>query len=237
MHNLLIILMFAASLVHAAWSDYEEARDLTLDAGSLRGLRIEAGAGSLEVTGVPSGDRIVVSALIQVPDADDDEAAGIIDKHMVLSLVQKGDMAELKGYFDSDGRMFGDSPSIRLQVRVPAHMSLDVEDGSGSLAIRDVSGDIDVEDGSGSIRMTDVGGTIKIDDGSGSLEVIGAGGDIDIVDGSGSVSLERIAGSASISDGSGSIRVTGVAGDVNIPESGSGSVSIEEVQGQVVQGD
>ncbi|MDZ7645611.1 MAG: hypothetical protein U5K76_16120 [Woeseiaceae bacterium] len=78
MRTLLIMLMFAASLAHAAWSDHEEARELVLDASGLEVLRIDAGAGSLEVTGVPGADRIVVAAIIRVPDADADEAATIV---------------------------------------------------------------------------------------------------------------------------------------------------------------
>lgn len=237
MRNILMILMFSATLAHAAWSDYEEARDLTLDAADLETLRIEAGAGSLEVTGVPNTDRIVVSALITVPDADADEAAERMKEQMVLSLDEKGTSARLKGYFESGGNWFGDSPSIRLEVRVPARMSLDIEDGSGSIEIRDVAGDIQSEDGSGSIKMTNVGGNLRLKDASGSVDISDAGGDVSIVDGSGSVELRRVMGSALIEDGSGSINVADVSGDLHIPESGSGSVDVRDVQGQVVRGD
>lgn len=237
MRTLLILLMFAASLAHAAWSDHEEARDLALDAAGLETLRIEAGAGSLDVIGVPGADRIVVAATIRVPDADADKAARIIERGMVLSLEQRGTGAELKSYFKSGGGWFRDSPVIDLEVRVPAHLSLDVEDSSGSLAIRDIDGDLVLDDSSGSITLTDIGGDIRLNDGSGSIEVTGVGGDIDIVDGSGSIRLHRVAGSATIEDGSGSIRVAEVTGDVFIPESGSGSVDVRDVQGRVVRDD
>ena len=229
--------MFAASLVHAAWSDHEEARDLALDAAGLDTLRIEAGAGSLKVTGVPDNDRIVVTAVITVPDADPDEAAKVMEERMVLSLERQGGRAELKSYFESGRSWFGDSPSIRLEVRVPARMALDVEDGSGSIEIRDVSGDLELDDSSGSITLADVGGRIRLKDGSGSVDISGAGGDVDIVDGSGSIRLRRVTGSATIEDGSGSIDVAEVSGDVTIPDSGSGSVDVREVQGRVVRDD
>jgi hypothetical protein len=236
MRNILILTMFAASFVHAAWTDYEEARDLALDAEGIGVLKIEAGAGSLEISGVPGGNRIVVSAIVQVPDADADEAKELMDDHMVLSLVRKGDEAELKSYFESRGSLFGDSPGIRLAVQLPEGMSLDIEDSSGSIQIGNVAGDIRLDDGSGSIKMTNVGGNLTIEDGSGSLSISDAGGDVSIVDGSGSISLRGIAGSVSIDDGSGSIDVIGVAGDVTIPEAGSGSVNVREVEGQVEQG-
>lgn len=237
MRNILIMIMFAASLAHAAWSDYEQARDLALEAAELDSLRIEAGAGSLEVTGVPGSDRIVVTAVITVPDADADEAAKVMEEGMVLSLERRGNRAELTSYFESRSSWSGDSPSIRLEVRVPARMSLDVEDGSGSIEIRDVSGDVALEDGSGSIRLAGVGGSIRLKDGSGSVDISGAGGDVHLVDGSGSIRLRGVTGSATIEDGSGSIDVAEVSGDVSIPESGSGSVDVRDVQGRVTRDD
>lgn len=236
MRNLLIMFIFAATLAHAR-SDYEETRELTLDAADLQALRIEAGAGSLEIIGEADTDGIAVNALITVPDASPDEAAERMDERMVLSLVRKDGGAELKGYFRSGGNWFGDSPGIRLEVRMPARMSLDVKDGSGSIEVRDVRGDIELDDGSGSITMAEVAGNLRLKDGSGSIEISDAGGDISLVDGSGSISLRGVAGSVTIEDGSGSIDVAGVSGDVTIPESGSGSVDVRDVQGRVARDD
>ncbi len=233
MRNILILAMFVASLADAAWNDYEEVRELALDADGVAALHIEAGAGSLEITGVPRTDRIRVTALIRVPGANADKAKKLMDEHMVLSLLQKGGDAELKGYFDGGGRMFGDSPSIGLTVQLPEGMSLNVDDGSGSIVVRNVTGDIDLKDGSGSIEMTKVGGNLKIDDGSGSISVIDAGGDLSIIDGSGSITVRGVRGSVTIDDGSGGIDVADVDGDVLILEAGSGSVKIRDVKGRV----
>ena len=233
MRNILILAMFAASLADAAWNDYEEVRELALDASGVAALHIEAGAGSLEITGVPRTDRIRVTALIRVPGADADKAKEVLDDHMVLSLLRKGDDAELKSYFDGGNRMFGDSPSIGLEVQLPEGMSLNVEDGSGSIVVSNVSGDIELKDGSGSIEMTKVGGNLKIDDGSGSISITEAGGDLSIVDGSGSITVRGVRGSVTIDDGSGGIDVADVEGDVVILEAGSGSVKIRDVKGKV----
>ncbi|MEX0975836.1 MAG: hypothetical protein WDZ50_01920 [Woeseia sp.] len=233
MRNILILAMFAATLAHAASNDYEEVRELALDAGGVAALHIEAGAGSLEITGVPRTDRIRVAALIRVPDTDADKAKAVLDEHMVLSLLRKGDAAELKSYFDGGSRMFRDSPSIGLEVQLPEGMSLHVEDRSGSIIVRNVAGDIELDDGSGSIEMTKVGGNLQIEDGSGSISITDAGGDLSIVDGSGSITVRGVQGSVSIDDGSGGIEVADVAGDALILEAGSGSVKIRDVQGTV----
>jgi hypothetical protein len=235
--NILIMLMFAASLVQAAWRDYEETRDLSLDVGGMDLLRIETGPGSLTVTGVSGMDKIVVKAHIVVPDTDGDRAREIVARDMVLSLEPDSDSAELKSYFDGDGGLFRSSPLIDLEIRLPAGMSLNVEDSSGSIEIENVAGDIEVDDGSGSILLTEVGGNIKIRDGSGSIVAEGAGGDVSIVDGSGSVTVARVAGNVTIEDASGSIDVSEVAGDLIIPEDGSGSVNFADILGRVEQKD
>jgi DUF4097 and DUF4098 domain-containing protein YvlB len=225
--------MFAANLVHAAWTDYEEKRDLSLDAEGVQTLQIEAGAGGLDVTGIPGTTKITVGALIRVPDADADEAQQMLSEDLVLSLDRNGGSADLKAYFENSGRLFGNSPSVSLEVRVPAGMSLDVEDGSGPVEVHNVRGDISLDDGSGSIQMTDSGGWFRVRDGSGSITINGAGGDIEIVDGSGSIAVTRVQGSVTVEDGSGSIDVSEVSGDLFILEDGSGSIDYSAIAGRV----
>lgn len=237
LQTLLMLIMFAANLVHAAWTDYEEERDLSLDAGGVQTLQIEAGAGSLDVTGVAGSTRVVVSALIRVPGADADKARQIITEDLVLSLDRDGRSADLKAFFETGKRLFGDSPSVNLDVKIPEGMSLDIEDGSGAVEIRNVRGEIRLDDGSGSILMTDVGGQLYIKDGSGPIVVEGAGGDLEIVDGSGSITVSRVQGSVKIDDGSGSIDVSDVAGDLVIVEAGSGSVNYSGIAGRVQSDD
>ena len=72
MRVFLILGMFTASLTNAAWRDYEEVRNLTLDAGGVDRVEIEAGAGSLDVRGNPGAKKISVTALIQVPGKSDE---------------------------------------------------------------------------------------------------------------------------------------------------------------------
>jgi len=235
--NILMMFMFAASVAQAAWGDYEETRDLSLDADGKRLLRIEAGAGSLEITGMSATGEIAVKAHIVVPGANAEEARAILSDYMVLGLEMDGDAAALTAYFEDNGGIFRNSPKIDLEVSVPDGMSLDVEDGSGSVQIQNVAGEIELDDGSGSIQMTDIGGAIKLKDGSGSISIEGAGQDVTIVDGSGSVTVARVEGSVRIGDGSGSIDVREVAGDLVIPDAGSGSVNFANIRGRVERAD
>ena len=236
MRTFLILGMFTASLANAAWRDYEESRNLTLDAGGIDTVEIEAGAGSLEVRGSADAQAITVTALIQVPEKEE-KAQKIIESDLVLTLERNGDTAVLNGYFESSGWGWGDSPSIRLEVEVPERVALEIEDGAGSIKIWDVSGNIAIEDGSGSLQMSNVGGDIRIEDGSGSISVEGVGGDISIDDGSGSITVKDVRGSVVVDDGSGGINVTDVDADLIIEDDGSGALNFARIDGRVEKKD
>ena len=229
MRTLIAALSLFASAAFAA--DYEENRDLTLKTNGIGVLEIDAGAGSLTIVGESGRDEISVSAKIVVPDSDDEKGRRKIESDMVLILEQNGDAGILKSYFEKGAFNFGDGPSIHLTVQVPMRLGLNVDDGSGSVTIENVHGDIVVDDGSGSISMTNVGGSIDIEDGSGSIRISGAGGDVRIDDGSGSISVSDVAGSVVVDDGSGGIDVANVAQDFIILDDGSGGVDYENVAG------
>jgi hypothetical protein len=233
MRGTLILAMFAASLAHANWGDVEEIRNLNLNAEGINGIEVESHAGSLEITGVSGSDEILVTAILQVPGKSEEKAAQIIADKLTLTLEKKGDNAVLKGYFE-DG-FWGESPSVRLEVSVPSRFALDVEDGSGSVTVSGVSGDIEIDDSSGSITMNDVGGSIDITDSSGSISIADAGSDVSIEDGSGSIKVRNVGGGVTIDDGSGSISVKNVEQDLIILGDGSGSVKFSDIRGSVEQ--
>ena len=234
MRSFVVMAMFLASFAHAAWNDYTEERDLELDTDGIDGLEIDAGAGSLDVKGVAGHDGIVVKATIVVSDADEDKAARIIADKMKLSLEKRGERAELISDFE-DGFMGRDlSARIDLEITIPAELALKIEDGSGSIDVKDVASDVAIDDGSGSIDVQNVANLV-IDDGSGSIDVARASGDVSVTDGSGSISIRSVAGTVTIDDGSGSIEVSDVEEDLIIVDDGSGGVKFSDVRGTVEQ--
>jgi hypothetical protein len=232
MRSFIVIAMFAASLSHAAWNGYTEDRELELDADGLSSFDINAGAGSLVVTGVEGLHKILVTATINVPDEDADDARELIEKKLKLSLNQSRDEARLEAFFESHSWGWNDSPSVDLDIRVPHGLALRVDDGSGSMKIIDVNSDVRIDDGSGSIDVAGVT-SITIDDGSGSIKVIGVQGDVEIEDGSGSITVERVGGSVTIDDGSGGIEIDDVEHDLTIVDDGSGGLNASNVRGAI----
>ena len=221
-------------LAQAGPEDYTEVRDLSLDATGLQEFSIDAGAGSLDVTGVQGRTDIVVTATITVEDKDEEDAREMLEKRLVLTLERRGDEAELKSVF-RDTWGWDANAIVDLDVHMPAGVGLRVDDGSGSVTIMDVTSDILVDDGSGTVTVTNAG-AVTIDDGSGSISVIGAAGNVHVDDGSGTIEIRGVDGSVRIDDGSGTIRVDDVEHDLIIEDDGSGSLKYTNIRGTVEQG-
>ncbi len=234
MRSFVVIAMFATSLAYAGWGEYEESRTLTMDSDDIATLSIDAGAGSMDVTGVEGLDEIVVKATIIVDDGNKDDALKFIEKRMTLSLQETGDTAVLESHFDSGFMGSGKNARIDLDVRVPQGMAVSIIDKSGSIDVTRTMGDVSIDDGSGSIDVDHVR-NVKIDDGSGSIDVSQASGDVFVVDGSGSIGISHVGGSVTIYDGSGGIRVSDIEKNLTIVDDGSGGVSISDVRGDVEQ--
>lgn len=234
MRSLIAMAIFLASFASAAAGDYEETRDLTVDASGVETLVIDVGAGSLDVAGVDGLDTIEVKATIVIPDADADDGRKVIEKNLVLTLERHDDRATLTSEFDRRFWGFNSNGRVDLEVRAPSTLAVSIDDGSGSMDVSNFSADVSIDDGSGSIDVQNVG-ALKIDDGSGSIDVSGATGDVYVNDGSGSITVDAVGGSVTIDDGSGSIRVNDVAEDLIIVDDGSGSVSFSDIRGTVDQ--
>ena len=252
MRGMIVMAMFVVTLSHAGSHGYTEVRNLELDAAGLTEMFIEAGAGSMVVTGVEGSNEVVVIATVTVDTNDADDGAKFIEDRLRLTLERDGDRAELTAGFSSGLGWFQDAV-IDLDVRMPAQLALDIDDGSGSIAVDGISnavriddgsgpielgnsGAVDIDDGSGSIRLEDTG-AVKIDDGSGSITIVGAAGDVYVEDGSGTIEIRGVAGSVTVDDGSGDIDIDDVQGDLIIEEEGSGSLRYSNVRGTVQQDD
>ncbi|MDJ0700396.1 MAG: hypothetical protein QNJ07_11095 [Woeseiaceae bacterium] len=235
MRGLLVMTLFAVSLSHATWRDFKDVRELEVDASSVTSLRIDAGAGALEVKGVEGADRIFVTATIEIENTKDEEAHELMERYLLLSLAIEGDQARLDAGFERGIWPNRHNARVNLEVQVPESLALVVEDSSGSIRIADMIAPVKVDDSSGSIDVFG-SGDLDIEDGSGSIDVEGVAGDLRIDDGSGSINVRNVKGSVYIDDGSGSISVRHVDRDLVVTNAGSGSLSYANVGG-VVEGD
>jgi hypothetical protein len=225
-----------------AWGDsckVKAPRQATVDAAGASSVRVEAKAGSLKIMGE--------EGLAEVQA----QGTACAKNEKALEKVQL--RAERSG---SEVRVVVDIPvgwnqggALDLEVRVPAGLAVEVEDGSGeieidavaSLKLKDgsgeievtgVKGDVSVHDGSGEIKLVDVGGDVRVHDGSGEIEIQGAKGSVIVEDGSGEIEIVDVTGNVTIeNDGSGGIVVRGVGQDVRVGRDGSGSIRVQDVGG------
>ena len=196
--------------------DCRYSRDINFDVAlqDLARLTIDVGAGELNVTGPSQSDMISVRA---VACADSQSKLDDLD----LTQDSRGDRLEITSETgDSDWgsvNWFGSTYAyIDVNIAIPAGLVIDIDDGSGDITLRDVSGDFSIEDGSGGIEITRVTGNLRINDGSGDIRIETVGGNVTIDE-----------------DGSGDIRVRNVAGSFETGDSGSGDVDYSDVRGRL----
>ena len=256
MKKLLFIAVTSAFFTGSALADYSETREMEVSAKGVKILKIDCGAGFLDIKGFDDLESIKVTAEITVEGISGKKAKEFIEEYMVLELTSGGRTARLLSTFEQGNflsHIFRSEGSkiIDLTVMVPADIELRIDDGSGYIEIRDMEEDITIDDGSGDIICENIKGNLNIDDGSGSVELNhiignidlkdGSGlivisdvtGDVRIDDGSGNIDVRKINGSVTVDDGSGNIRIDRVTEDVRIINEGSGRCSITNVDGRI----
>lgn len=208
----------AASLLSqlAMADDCRYSRDINFDVAlqGLERLSIDVGAGELNVTGASQSDMISVRAQAC---ADSQRRLDDLD----LTQDRRGDRLDIASETGDSGwgsvNLFGATYAyIDVNIAIPPGLVIDIDDGSGDITVRDVSGDFSIEDGSGGIEITRVTGNLRINDGSGDIRIETVGGNVTIDD-----------------DGSGDIRVRDVTGSFETGDTGSGDVDYSDVRGRV----
>jgi hypothetical protein len=232
----LLIFLFSFSLIAA---DFEETRKFSLDAEEISKIFIECGAGFLKVSGNNNSETIFVTANIEIDNTDPEDAERILDKYLELYLKERGSRAELVSRFESTksffSSIFNNQGSVRIDliVEVPEKIDIEIDDGSGFIEIKKISGDLYIDDGSGDIDIEKIDGNVEVDDGSGDIDIEKIDGNVEVDDGSGEIDIEDVIGNIYIDDGSGRITVVEIDGNVRVDD-GSGSINIKSVEEDVV---
>jgi hypothetical protein len=224
-------------------------RVLDMDAAGLATLKLDTGAGDLDVVGVPGLTRIEVRG--KACASEEAALAGI-----QLSQQSEGTTARVATTIPDDGftwELFGNHYAyMDVRVRMPAALALELRDSSGDLDVAGITAGLDLTDSSGDIELRDLGGVLHLADSSGDIEARGvdgsitiasdSSGDIDLVDvkgdaiverdSSGDIDFRRIEGRARVgSDSSGDIGFDTIGGDAEVGDDGSGEIVADHVRG------
>ena len=220
-----------ASLAFSA----QEIKPLSLAAQGIDKLEIDCGAGFLRVRGVEALNSIEVKAEIYVRGIADQKMKEFLKDYVKLSLEKKGSSAVLVSRIDNRPFSFFREARIDLTVNVPKKIDMRIDDGSGSIDVESIMGNLTIDDGSGGIRVENIQGDLKIDDGSGEIEIRDIAGNVTIHDGSGGIDAINIGGSLTVSDGSGGIDIDRVEKDLILKDTGSGGVHYRDIKGRVIK--
>ena len=221
------LLLVVMSFTVFAKPEKSFTKELQLDTNNLDHIFIDCGSGALKLRG-DNVDLIKVYAKVYSKKYSSvDKLRDVFESKMQLSLESMRSKAVLKALNKKSFISFS-SPdiSIDLEVVIPLDMSVFVDDGSGSMSISNLNGELEIDDGSGSISIENVDNNVKIDDGSGNLSLYNIGGDIYIDDGSGTITVNGVKGDVTVDDGSGSIIINDMQGNFHMDDDGSGSVRV-----------
>lgn len=231
-------------------AQHTAARNATIPAANARLVQISAGAGSLRVQGQPGATTVSIAG--QARASSERLLAGI-----QLVAEPRGDVIHVEAVMPSPSSgwhilNFGNhSAALDLVITIPAGMAVNatdgsgeaeirgtgalrIRDGSGSLIVEDVMGEVDIEDGSGELTVRNVTGPVTIEDASGSIRLEGVGRDITLSDGSGEIVIRRVGNVRITSDGSGSIDIADATGTVRVDSDGSGDINVRNVGGDFI---
>jgi len=210
-------------------------RSLEMSKDRLSAVEFDVGAGSLDIVGT-TGDQIRINATIESDDFRDmSDLIEAFEDKMIFSIERQSEYAMVYAKAKDSKMSWGKSKNImiNLEVELPRGMDLVIDDGSGSINIENIDGELNIDDGSGSITLTDIGNDVQIDDNSGSIKITDVNGNLSIDDDSGSVDMKNITGTVDIEDGSGSINAKGIGGDFKVDD-GSGDINVKSLAGEFI---
>ena len=209
---------------------YDEPRSARVNARGASRIVIVGRAGWLRVEGKEGSSEVIAEGTARAPRTD-------LLREIKLTGTREGDVVrivvDMPNMEHRDWDSSWDSgPALDLTVTVPNNIPVEIEDSSGDLRVIGTAA-LDVDDNSGGVEIRDVSGALRVRDGSGELEIQNVRGDVTIDDGSGEIDVRDVTGSVTLRDGSGSITARTVGGSVYVERDGSGGIRVVDVGGDL----
>lgn len=226
-------LFLSVLLPSAALADdcaFRAERRLDIDAANLATLKLDTGAGDLDVKGVPGLARIEIRGKACASDE-----ATLAE--LQLTQRRQGDVATAATVIPDSGgglKLFGSRYAyIDVEVRMPPALKLELRDSSGDVEIAGLRNGLDLTDSSGDIGLRDLGGAVRISDTSGDIEADGIEGSITVdSDSSGDVEIRNVRGDAYVrNDSSGDLEFHHVGGRARVDHDSSGDIVFDDIGG------
>lgn len=249
--SIVFLLMMLTVLSGCNFVTVEETKTIQLDASGLETFLIQHDEGDVTITGVEGLDQIEVEATLSVMSEEEEQAKTFLEEHLSMNLTEVDEGALLTTAVTRGAEI--EQGNIHLKIKVPNDLKIDykqnegqlkvnsmtsdlvIEHGSDHLFLDQVNGTVKITDGAGKVTLTNVSGNTTINNASGETSVTKSSGNLSSTNGSGALLVEDYQGEVTVRNGSGNIKITGVDGNVTVVESQQGSVTIEDVSGQITQ--
>ncbi len=190
-------------------------------------LVVSTSSGSIETVGQET-DQVQVVAKITARAATEEEAQKLAEQ-VEIGFQESGNKLEIK----ADRPMLHRSRiSISYNITAPRQMSLDCESASGSLKVRDLTGNVNARTASGSVEAAQIKGAARLHSASGSVHCDDvSGGDVDLDTASGGVRLSNASqvGDCRAHSSSGSVHLQHIQAESIRMDSASGVVTGEDI--------
>jgi hypothetical protein len=227
-----MMLLFTATPVRGATPAQDQvSRDFqqTVTLGAGQSVRVEHKFGGIKLHG-ESGREVRISATIRAQASSHEEAESFAQK-IKIEVQQTGEGVRIKTiYPDEEKKWFHISKhsswSVNYDIGMPSDAPVTVRNSFGSVEIAGVHGAADVENGYGSLAVRDAGAG-RWNNAFGSIELSGASGNASVSDNNGSVQVSDIKGTLEVRNRFGSITARSIQGVVTIT-GGNGAVSLTD---------
>ncbi|MGB0036164.1 MAG: DUF4097 family beta strand repeat-containing protein [Candidatus Acidiferrales bacterium] len=173
-----------------------------------------SGKATLEVT-TDDGDVSIVSADQKQIDAHVITQGWKISSDEVrIEESQNGDNVRLNvklPHFNW-GIFGGRHRSVRVELRVPRELNLDIRTGDGNVSAQPVAGRIKIDTGDGNVTANGLRGEIRMHSGDGHIEASNLDGSLDVNTGDGRISVRGRFDTLNLNTGDGSIEAEAASG-------------------------
>jgi Putative adhesin len=183
-------------------------------------LVINNGAGTVAIRRGEEG-------LVSVTATKRASGIGIDAERMQINYNQYGDTLDISSRMAWSIFQFG-LRTVDYEITVPSSCDVQLQNGSGRVAVQGTSGDIRVRTGSGRVDAHDLQGRIAMKTGSGRIEASNLQGLIDLHTGSSRIILGNVRGQLIAQTGSGRIEVSQavLSGESSL-KTGSNSITFD----------
>jgi hypothetical protein len=153
---------------------------------------------------------------------------GIDPERMQVNYDQRGDTLNISSLVGWSMLQFG-LRAVDFEITVPTSCDVQLDNGSGRVAVQGTNGTVRVRTGSGSIQAHDLQGQIAMKTGSGHIESSNLQGQIDLRTGSSRIEAHNLQGQISLRTGSSRIEASNLRGQVTA-QTGSGRIDVRQAE-------